>query len=232
VYDALTLITGQVPGQGDAHGRRALMTQPAVPPTPPGPDPAPAPAPAVPPAPTDPTTPPAGPARDSASYEAEIARLRAENARDRTSAKEQAAKEAREALVAQITGGATPVDPATLAAQVQQTQAERAALAAENTVLRLAPKFGGDPDALVDSTAFMRSVGKLDATSATYVADLETLIKTHLETNPRHKLAPGAPALVPPPPVSDPANGAAGQPAPGSPSGVDAMRALLRPKRT
>lgn len=212
------------------------MTQ-AQPPTTDTPGPDPAPTPPAPPAPapaTDPTTnPPAGPGRDIAWYEREVERLRAENARDRTAAKTAAAEEARKALLAQLNGGSdAPVDPAALAAQIEQTKAERAALAAENTVLRVAPRLGANPDALVDSSTFMRNVAKLDTSAADYATQLETLIKTTIEAQPFYRAATAPAATAPPPPAGDPATGGAGQPAPGSPSGVDAMRALLRPKRT
>lgn len=157
----------------------------------------------------------------------------AENGRDRTAGKAAAAAEARAELLKLLSGSDAPVDPAALQAQIEQTARERAALAAENNVLRLAPRAGADPDALVDSATFMREAGKLDPAAADYAAQLENLIKTTVEANPkRYGLAvPGAPTPPPPPPAGDPANGGAGAPAPGSPTGVEAMRLRLRPPR-
>lgn len=204
------------------------MTQPA-----PVPAPAEPPVPAPPaPAPTDPPT-PVDPAVEMARLTAENKRLMAENARDRVAGKAAAAAEARAELLKQISGSDAPVDPAALQAQMQQRESESRALAAENNVLRLAPRAGADPDALVDSTTFMRDVAKLDPTAADYAVQLENLITTTVAANPKRygSAVPGAPAPLPPPPAGDPANGGAGAPAPGSPTGVDAMRALLRPKR-
>lgn len=166
-----------------------------------------------------------------------IAKLRAELASDRVTAKTTAAKEARLALAAELgkvlnPEAANATDPAALAAQLQAQRVAVNDLAVENAVWRGAAQHGGDAQALADSVTFMRAAGKLDSTSATFAADMDTLIKSTVDGSDRYKVKPGTPNLTPPP-AADPANPGVA-PSPGAASGaigVEARRAALFPKR-
>jgi hypothetical protein len=166
-----------------------------------------------------------------------IAQLRRELASDRVNAKTAAAKEARDALAAELgrvlnPEAANATDPAALAAQLQEQRAARNELAVENAVWRGAATHGGDAQALADSVTFMRAASKLDSTSATFAADMDTLIKTTVEGSDRYKVKTTTPPLTPPP-AADPATGS-GVPAGAAAGaiGVEARRAALFPKRS
>lgn len=105
-----------------------------------------------------------------------ITGLRSENGDARTNAKAAAAEEARKQMAQEI-GKALglvksdePVDPAKLAAQVEKATAETADTKRELAVYRLSGKNGGDPDSLLDSNSFMRSIAGLGPTDEAKIA--------------------------------------------------------------
>lgn len=123
---------------------------------------------------------------DPEAARAEIERLRKENAKDRTTAKETAANEARNEL-AQTIGKAlgliqedTPVDPAELTTQVAQSQAAARQAQIELAVYRNAGE--ADPAALLDSRMFLDKVKDLNPGDT---AALSAAIAEAVQANPR-----------------------------------------------
>lgn len=179
------------------------MTQPTDPQTPPATvtDPATPPAapPAAPPAvPAEPSTPPAAddtPWADPVKAQAEIERLRSENAKARTNAKATAAEEARKALAGEIAkildpnSSDTPPDPAQLTQQLTTTAAEAKQAKLELAVFRAAADSGANASALLDSRSFLAAVDSLDATDT---AGITTAIQAAVQKDPRLKATPGA----------------------------------------
>lgn len=152
------------------------MSEPAIEPTP-ATDPVPAAA--TPAAPQEPAAAAPEPAKaapanlwdDPKAAQAEIERLRRENAKDRTNAKAAAADEARKEL-AQSIGKALglvkdePVDPTVLTDQLTKAQAEQRQAALELAVFKATP----DADvakALLDSRSFLAKVAEIDPTDTT-----------------------------------------------------------------
>lgn len=147
---------------------------------------------------------------------AQIRELRRENAKDRTSAKETAANEARNEVVQSIgkalgiieDGGDAP-DAEQLTQQLtEQTQAAKQAQL-ELSVYRAASKQGADADALLDSRSFLEKVTELDPSKT---ADIETAIQDAVKTNPRLQTG-----QVPPKRSSNPMNGSTHEQLPQSP---------------
>lgn len=121
-------------------------------------------------------------------------------AKARTTSKANAAAEERTKLIGEFGAllGLAPdnTDPKVLAEQLTKAQAERISAVRERDLVRIAGRasVGGDADALLDSTAFTRKLHALDVDSATYAADLETLITTEVANNPRFKATGSAAA--------------------------------------
>ncbi|SNS43573.1 hypothetical protein SAMN06309944_0246 [Micrococcales bacterium KH10] len=120
---------------------------------------------------------------DPAALKAEIARLRKENAGDRTAAKTKAAEDAQAALTQQI-GKAlglikddeTP-DPAALTAQLTEQQATARQAQLELAVFKNAGAKNADPSALLDSRSFLDSVKDIDPTdTAAITAAIEKAV--------------------------------------------------------
>lgn len=88
----------------------------------------------------------------------------------RTNAKAQAAQEARDALIKELSAAAghgtaeDPPDAAKLAEHLQQSRAETASVQVELRLLRLANKLGANADELLDSLSFRDAVDNLDVT--------------------------------------------------------------------
>lgn len=88
-------------------------------------------------------------------------------------------------------------DPAELARALKEKDNQIRQGSIELSVYRSASKLGADPDALLDSSSFMREALKLDSKSDTFGADLESVVKASLEGNSRlagKKKAPAAKA--------------------------------------
>lgn len=136
---------------------------------------------------------------DPAKARAEIERLRRENGAARTTAKQQAADEAKQALAQEIGRALGLVqddkqqaDPAELAAQIGKLTDGNKALAIENAILKAAPKHGADVGALTDSRTFLAKAEQLDPTAADFGDKLSELIKSAVADNPKLKAAPVA----------------------------------------
>lgn len=143
---------------------------------------------------------------DPNAARAEIERLRKENAKDRTSAKETAATEARNEL-AQTIGKALgliqedkPVDPAELTAQLTASQGAARQAQVELAVYRNAGD--ADPSALLDSRAFLDKVKDIDPGDADAFT---AAISEAVQANPRLAASQARPQMKP-----NPAQGASG----------------------
>lgn len=137
---------------------------------------------------------------DPKKAQAEIERLRRENGADRTKAKEQAAEEARKAILdefAQKLGfkeGDTAPTVEQLTAQLteqtsetEQARAETRDTKAELVVWRNATDLGVDAAALTDSRAFERAIKDLDPSSDSFEADVKKAAQEAAENNPKLK---------------------------------------------
>lgn len=175
------------------------MTTPAAPATEPATPAAPAtPAPAAAPAPPAPATPPAATTAPAAAApdetpEQKIERLEAavktansEAAKARTTAKQNAADEARKELAQQI-GKALglvedeTIDPAKLTEQVSTATAETKAARVELAVFHAAAAAGADATALLDSRTFMAKLASVDPADT---AAVTTAITEAVTANP------------------------------------------------
>ncbi|MDN5380722.1 hypothetical protein QEP66_01070 [Streptomyces sp. LB8] len=123
-----------------------------------------------------------------ARLEAELAEARKEAGKQRTTAKQRAAEEAKRELAHQI-GRALGIvdddqapDPDQLAQQLAAEQARARQTAVELAVYRAAPAAGADPDALLDSRAFAAAVADLDPTDTDAI---KAAITAAVEANPR-----------------------------------------------
>jgi hypothetical protein len=154
--------------------------------------------PATPPAPTPPA-PPAPSGEDSAAtiarLEKQLEAARAEAAKSRTNAKQTAADEARSSLVQEL-GKALGLikdgeaaDPAKLTKQLTEAQAEHRTARLELAVHKAAGAAGADPAALLDSRAFLASLGDVDPGDLTAVTKAVT---DAVKANPKLGSAPQA----------------------------------------
>lgn len=128
---------------------------------------------------------------DRQAATAEIERLRKENASRRVAARDAETK-ARKDIAAQI-GKAlglvqdeTP-DPQALAEQITTERAAAARARTELAVYRAAAANGADPDALLDSRAFLAKVDALDPTAEDFPALVAGLIKDATAANPKFR---------------------------------------------
>ena len=128
-----------------------------------------------------------------------IRESRDEAGKARTTAKANAAAEARDALAKEI-GKAlglvkddeTP-DPAKLTEQLTATQAQARQAAVELAVYKAAGKHSGDPVAILDSRAFLASVQALDPNGSDFNTAVDAAIKAAVDGNPKLKAtAPAA----------------------------------------
>lgn len=130
--------------------------------------------------------------------------LRKENAKHRTdkqqsSTQAQAATQQLQAVMKALglntDGSDAPPDPEALAAQITEQQAINWETAAENAILRVAPTAGADADALLDSNAFLDSLGDLialDPKSEEFRKKLQAHITVWVDKHPKHKTAAAA----------------------------------------
>lgn len=120
---------------------------------------------------------------------------RSEAASARTSAKETAAKEARDALLAEIgkaLGKEDKPDPEKLKADLESSSAKHRGALVELAVVRAAGKAGADVDALLDSRAFVARLDKLDPSADDFATKVTEEIAAAVRDNP--KLSAGQPA--------------------------------------
>lgn len=126
-----------------------------------------------------------------------IQRLRKENGRSRVEAKTRAAEEARAEMMDVVTkalglkNGEDEEAPSleTLQAEAAKAEAERLASRRELAVYKAAGSFGADPDALLDSRAFIESISDLDPSDA---EGIEAAVKKAAESSPRFRAAQAA----------------------------------------
>ncbi|WP_052334465.1 hypothetical protein [Streptomyces microflavus] len=122
---------------------------------------------------------------------------RAEAGKTRVTAKQKAADEARAELLAQFTAlidpskGEQPATAEQLTQQLTDSQQQARQTAVELTVYRTARDAGGDPDALLDSVAFIRSLSDIDPTDA---AAITAAVQAAVTANPKLGAAPAGPA--------------------------------------
>lgn len=120
---------------------------------------------------------------------------RDEAGKARTTAKANAAAEARTALAQEI-GKAlglvkddeTP-DPAKLTEQLTTAQTAQRAALVELAVFKAAGNHKADPAALLDSRAFLASVTDLDPSGSDFAAKVDAAIKAAVDGNPKLKAA-------------------------------------------
>ncbi|WND36928.1 hypothetical protein RI578_22740 [Streptomyces sp. BB1-1-1] len=128
------------------------------------------------------------PAAKIARLEADLAAARQEAGKNRTTAKQRAADEARQQLTAQLLGILDPskagqqATPEELTQQLTTAQDQARQTAVELAVYRTASTAGADPDALLDSRTFAESVAKLDPTDTTAIT---AAITAAVQANPR-----------------------------------------------
>lgn len=82
----------------------------------------------------------------------------------------------------------TPPDPEALTAQVQAEQARAREAAVQLAVYRNAAANEANPDLLLDSASFLRTLAEVDPTDTNAVA---SVIKAAVEANPLFKVSPG-----------------------------------------
>lgn len=146
-----------------------------------------------------------------------IREARAEAGKARTTAKQNAADQARAEVTAQIAKALglaqdDPVDPAALTAQIEQAQGNAWRSAVELQVYRLAGQHGANPEALLDSLKFVDSLEELvavDPRSPEFATALATKVQEAVAANPGYKAAGQAPA-APTAPRPDPSQGSRG----------------------
>lgn len=145
------------------------------------------------PAPADPP-PGDGLPDDPAALKAMIADLRKENGAARTTAKAKAADEARTQLVTElgkalglVKDGDNAPTAEQLAAQGQASQAEARQAKVELAVFRTAGTHQGDPNALLDSRAFLAKVADLDPADGEFQAKVDAAVKVAVAENPKLK---------------------------------------------
>lgn len=187
------------------------MTQPD--PTAPG---APEAQPADPPA--DPT--PVKPAEDISSLpdwaQKQIKDARAEAAKSRTTAKQQAAEEAQRQTLAQVAkalglGEDEAPDVDGLTEQIEHSQAVAFRSSVELGVFRAASALGADAEALLDSNKFIDSLDGLvdeDPRSKEFAEAVRAKVQEAVEANPKYKAA--GQESAPNQPRADPSQGARG----------------------
>ncbi|MFJ3834450.1 hypothetical protein ACIPY6_02915 [Streptomyces sp. NPDC090054] len=142
--------------------------------------------------------------------ERELHTARSEAGKARNQAKQQAADDAVKDITQKLgkalglVSDDTPPDPAKLAEAISQKDAalteREAALRAKDVELAVwtrADKAGARAAALLDSRAFVRTIGDLDPSDKTFTAALDDAIKTAVKGNPAFAVTPAATASGP-----------------------------------
>ncbi|WCN06060.1 hypothetical protein [Streptomyces sp. M92] len=152
---------------------------------------------------------PKPPAKKGDDPAAELERLRkelkqanADAAKARTTAKKNAAEEAKAQLVQEMGKALGLVkddkdeapDPAKLTAEIERTQKAHRETAIELAVFRSAGKHGADASALTDSRSFLKSIADLDPSDEGFDKAVSAAIKAAVADNPKLKAQGQAPA--------------------------------------
>lgn len=207
--------------------------------------------PAAPPAPAEPPAPPAGdaPPWKEGEFDAERAwkkiqaqkadidaeRAKREKAVDaaRTEAAQAAREEAYRELGKQLglvkEDEEPTVEGLSTALQERDTRltaadADNLALRVENALLRFADAHGADAAALTDSSSFTDKLKALDPKAADYASEVDALVKTTVESNPRFRKVQVAATNTDGDPITPPAP-------PEPKNDVDSHRAAFRERR-
>lgn len=93
--------------------------------------------------------------------------------------------------IARLLGGedGEKPDPAKLAGQLTAAQDAHRQARTELATYRRATKAGADPDALLDSRAYLTAVAGLDPDSATFLDDVDAAIRSAVKGNDRLKVS-------------------------------------------
>jgi hypothetical protein len=84
-----------------------------------------------------------------------------------------------------VKDGEDPPDPDALAKTVADRDDQLRKNTVEFAAYKAATRLGADPDALLDSRTFLAKLEKLDPSSDTYTADLESAVNEAKESNPK-----------------------------------------------
>lgn len=142
------------------------------------------------------------PAAELERLRKELRQANADAAKARTTAKKNAAEEAKAELVQQM-GRALGLikddkdeapDPAKLTAEIERATAAHRETAVELAIYRSAGRYGADPDALTDSRAFLSSIKDLDPSDEGFAKAVSAAIKAAVADNPKLKAQGQAPA--------------------------------------
>ncbi|MGW0550556.1 hypothetical protein [Streptomyces altiplanensis] len=178
------------------------------------------------------------PAAQVARLTKELEDARKDAGKARTTAKQQAAEEAKSALVQELGKAlglvkdddkdAAPPDPAKLTAEIERATAAHRETATELAVFKGASTHGADPGSLTDSRSFMAKLAKLDPASADFTKKVGDAIKQAVADNPKLKAAGQASTAS----ASGEFTGGTGEPDTSGPQSIDDIRAARRKRRT
>jgi hypothetical protein len=154
---------------------------------------------------------PSGLPDDPDALKAEITRLRRENASARTTAKQNAAEEARSALATELgkvlglVDADKPVDPNELTKQLGEHQQQAAQARRDLAVYQLASGAGADPNAVLDSYSFRMAIAQIDPADTAAIGEA---IKAAVAVNPALAAQPVRRVPAPNPALGSSSNGA------------------------
>jgi len=116
-------------------------------------------------------------------------------------------------------------DPAKLTERLTAAQSEARLLKIERAAEKAARKHGADVDALIDSRSFADKLGKLDPTADTFTDELDALVRTTVDANPKLKATQAAAASG-----AEFTGGSGEASTDAGGKSVDDMRKILKPK--
>jgi ribosomal protein L10 len=142
------------------------------------------------------------PAAELERLRKELKQANADAAKARTTAKKNAAEEAKAELVQQMGKALGLVkddkdeapDPAKLTAEIERAQKAHRETAIELAVFRGAGKHGADAAALTDSRSFLKSIADLDPNDEGFDKAVNAAIKAAVADNPKLRAQSQAPA--------------------------------------
>lgn len=121
----------------------------------------------------------------------ELNAARAEAGKQRVNAKQKAAEDRENEVVNKLLNalgrkpdGSKKVTTDELTSEIEAERQHTSALAAENTVLRVASQAGADPDRLLNWQPFTSELKELDSSDEKYSESVQALIKKYTGANP------------------------------------------------
>lgn len=121
----------------------------------------------------------------------ELNAARAEAGKQRVNAKQKAAEDRENEVVNKLLNalgrkpdGSKKVTTDELTSEIEAERQRTSALAAENTVLRVASQAGADPDRLLNWQPFTSELKELDSSDEKYSESVQALIKKYTGANP------------------------------------------------